>query len=96
MENKIMTICIKNTENKEGRNWKFESDFGCIIMFELLSKHIGETPKHCFLKSLKIIMISVTNRQLDNILNNLDVRDPFYSLYLQDIHLLRHGKTAMC
>jgi len=104
MEKKIMRILIINKDNKKnGRNWLFESDMGCILTFDMLSKHIGETPEHRFDKSEKLIMVLVTNRQLDNALKSLKEEDLLFPLlsfhpnpYLDDIRLLRYGKTTMC
>ena len=97
-----MRILIINKDNKKnGRNWLFESDMGCLMVFEMLSNHIGEIPEHRFDKSEKLILVLVTNRQLDNVLKSLKNEDPscpftFSNWYLPDIHLLRYGKATMC
>ncbi len=87
-----MDIVAINIENEKlGRVWNFESEFGFRLMMRMLEQHIGAAPIHNYFKEGDTMVVLLTNDQLQTILDN-GVGDPARDLFLRDIWYLKTGE----
>jgi hypothetical protein len=87
-----MDIVAINIENEKlGRVWNFESEFGSQLMMRMLELHLGAAPIHNYFKEDNKMVVLLTNEQLQTILDN-SVSDPTKDLFLRDIWYLKTGE----
>ncbi len=90
-----MDIIVVNIENEKlGRVWSFEFEFGPRLMMKMLEQYLGAAPIYNYFKEDNKMVVLLTNEQLQTILDN-SVSDPSKDLFLRDIWYLKTGEMLL-